>query len=117
MSPRGRKRIVDTIKPAFEEPGAVLFDTPVTSLPVEPLTRRGRLRECLLQAITKLEPELERSFDMQKIIDLPGTRGRLRDVMPDFKLEDKKLFQEVLNELKEDGTLFHKNRQLWARMK
>ena len=58
--------------------------------------------------------EEERSFDMQRVVDLPGTRGMLRDVLPDFKQEDKKMFREILQDLKKKKVLFHKTGSLWS---
>lgn len=58
--------------------------------------------------------EEERCFDMQKVVELPGTRGFLRDVLTDFKSEEKKTFQEILQELKNEGILFHKTGSQWA---
>ena len=58
--------------------------------------------------------EEERSFDMRRVVDLPGTRGMLRDALPDFKQEDKKTFREILQDLKRKGLLFHKSGSLWS---
>lgn len=58
--------------------------------------------------------EEERCFDMQKVVELPGTRGFLRDALPDFKPEEKKTFREILQELRGEGILFHKTASQWA---
>lgn len=58
--------------------------------------------------------EEERCFDMQKVVELPGTRGFLRDVLTDFKPEEKKTFREILQELKSEGIIFHKTGSEWA---
>lgn len=58
--------------------------------------------------------EEERCFDMQKVVDLPGTRGLLRNALEDFKPEEKKTFRAILQELKSEGILFHKTGSQWA---
>lgn len=58
--------------------------------------------------------EEERCFDMQKVVDLPGTRGLLRDYLSDFKPEEKKTFRQILQELKGEGVLFHKTGTQWS---
>lgn len=58
--------------------------------------------------------EEERCFDMQKVVDLPGTRGLLRNALDDFRPEEKKTFREILQELKGEGILLHKTGSQWA---
>ena len=58
--------------------------------------------------------EEERCFDMQKVVELPGTRGLLRNALPDFKPIEKKVFREILQKLKNEGVLFHKTGTQWA---
>ncbi len=58
--------------------------------------------------------EEERCFDMQKVVELPGTRGFLRDVLTDFKPEEKKTFREILQELRSEKVLFHKTGSQWS---
>ena len=54
---------------------------------------------------------------MQKVVDLPGTKGLLRQSLPDLKSEDKKIFREVCQDLKKEGILFHKAADYWVRLK
>lgn len=58
--------------------------------------------------------EEERCFDMQKVVELPGTRGFLRDALNDFRPEEKKTFREILQDLRSEKILFHKTGSQWA---
>ena len=86
-----------------------------------PKDRKSVIREAFLKVTEPYKPQIAgessfvRSFDIRRIVDLPETRGALRDYMKVFKPEDKKLFREVLQELKAEGILFHKSAYLWAR--
>lgn len=82
--------------------------------------RKSIIRDVLLSVMK--DPRLfkggkfeeERCFDMQKVVDLPGTRGLLRSALGDFKPEEKKIFREILQELKGEGLLSHKTGTQWA---
>ena len=86
----------------------------------KPKDRKSIIRDILLSVMKDKRLfkggkfEEERSFDMRRVVDLPGTRGMLRDVLPDFKQEDKKTFREILQDLKREGFLFHKTGSLWS---
>ncbi len=82
--------------------------------------RKSIIREALLKVMKdkKLYKggvfEEEKCFDMRKVVDLPGTRGLLRDALSDFKPEEKRTFRAILQELKTEGVLFHKTGAQWA---
>ena len=82
--------------------------------------RKGIIRDALLKAMKHKSLfkggifEEERCFDMQKVVQLPGTKGLLRESVPDFKPEDKRIFREVLQDFKKEKILFHKTGSLWA---
>ena len=85
--------------------------------------RKQVIREALLKAMKS--PVLfkggffeeERSFEMQKVVEFPGTRGLLRKELPDFKPDEKKVVREILKNLRSEGILFHKTGTLWAWLK
>lgn len=82
--------------------------------------RKGLIRKTLLEVLKDKRLfkggifEAERCFDVSKVVELPGTRGFLREKLSDFKPEEKKIYREVLQDLKNEGVLFHKTGSQWA---
>jgi hypothetical protein len=82
------------------------------------LSRKDFLRENIVEHLEKTYPETERKFDMTKVCEINHTRGTFRNFMDgDFKAEDKKIFNEILQDLKKEGVLFHVAGKWWARLK
>lgn len=86
-------------------------------VPGEIINRKTYLRENLIEHLEEVVPETERKFSMFKVCELRHTRGSFRDFMDgDFKSEDRKLFNEILQDLKNEGILIHVGGQWWARL-
>lgn len=82
------------------------------------LSRKDFLRESLIEHINEISPEIEHKFNMSKVSEPNHTRGSFRDFMDgDFKPEDKKIFREILRDLKQEGILLHVGGSAWARLK
>lgn len=81
------------------------------------VSRKEFLRENLIEHLEEIVPETDRKFDMYKVCELRHTRGSFRNFMDgDFKPEDKKLFLEILQDLKKEGYLLHVGGRGWARL-
>ena len=81
----------------------------------EEMTRKDIIRENVAECIDELEKDVLRSFDMRRVVELPGTRGMLRNKLKDFKPEEKKLFREVLQDFKRGEFLIHKWQNTWCK--
>ena len=81
----------------------------------QPIDRKSIIRNHLIDILEK--KEIKRSFDITEIMESKGRRGLLRKKFPELRHEDRKLFQEILQDLKEEGILFHKSGKFWARLK
>lgn len=80
--------------------------------------RKAFLREHIISHLEEVQPELDRKFDMSKVVEFHGTRGSFRNYMDgDFKPEDKKVLREILQDLKVEGILLHVAGTGWARLK
>ena len=81
------------------------------------VSRKEFLRENLIEHIEEIAPETDRKFDMSRVCEQSHTRGSFRDFMDgDFKPEDKKLFREILQDLKNEKYLLHVGGRNWARL-
>lgn len=74
------------------------------------------IREHLIKVINEFQKEVLHSFDMKSVIELPGTRGLLRKSLPDLKQEERKTVLQILQDLKKENILYHKNRTYWVRL-
>jgi len=81
------------------------------------MDRKGTIRKHIIDIINEHSPEVMRSFNMNDVMEPGGTRGLLRQRLPDLKHEEKKIFNEVLQDLKNEKILFHKTSKFWARLK
>ena len=80
-------------------------------------SRKEFLRENLIEHLEDIAPETDRKFNMSLVCEQSHTRGSFRDFMEgDFKPEDKKLFREILQDLKNEGYLLHVGGRGWARL-
>ncbi len=87
-------------------------------VPGEVVSRKTFLRDSLIEHLEETYPELERKFSMINVCENHHTRGSFRSFMNgDFKAEDKKIFREILQDLKVEGVLIHVGGQWWARLK
>ena len=82
------------------------------------VSRKDFLRENIVEHLEEICPELERKFSMHDVCEVNHTRGSFRKFMEgDFKAEDRKIFNQILQDLKTEGVLFHVGGQWWARLK
>ena len=90
---------------------------------VEVKDRKSVIREHFLKVTERWKPEIidgiafQKSFDIRKVVELPETRGLLKQSLIDFKAEDKKKYREVCQDLKSEGILYHKAANYWVRLK
>ena len=80
--------------------------------------RKEYIRKALIEHLEEIAPEIERKFNMTKVCETQHTRGSFRNFMEgDFKSEDRKLFREICQDLKNEEILLHIGGQWWARLK
>ncbi len=80
--------------------------------------RKTYLRKKLIEHLEEEFPETDRKFNMYKVCELRHTRGSFRNFLNgDFKPEDKRIFREILQDLKVEKILLHVGGCGWARLK
>lgn len=75
------------------------------SLKIRIAKRKEHLKEAFLKCLKKHNPDSK--FNYNSYIRGTGGKGFLCDALKDFNINDRKIFQEILQELKEDKTLYH----------
>lgn len=82
------------------------------------MTKEDVVKKALIAVIEKLQPELNRKFDIRKIIAPGGTRGLLRDELKKKLLpEDRKIVSSIFADLKKEKILYHIAGTFWTRLK
>lgn len=84
-----------------------------------PQKKYDELKKAVVTVIKKLTPELNRSFDLNKVKVPGGTKGLLRDYLKKKMVdEDRYAFRNIIQELiRKDKFLLHKGGRFYLRLK
>ena len=76
-----------------------------------PAKKYKELKETVIKLINKLSPEKNKTFSLKKLVELPGTRGLLRQALKGkFFAGDLYAYKNIIQELvRKDKMLLHKN--------